>query len=123
MKFLLSVITFLMAGSAFAQQPGQCMQWKYRCVEKDEFGTCVSWETECIKWSPSAPEGPGKEYPGTGEGRTMMLRKTVPQIPAEGHIPPFILDSMSQGVDSFEVHEVNGKIRIVNIVRTPGGPR
>lgn len=123
MKTLISIALALSAGSALAQQPGQCLQWKYRCVEKDEFGTCVTWETECIKWSPSAPEGPGRPMPGTGEGHTMMLRRTVPQIPAEGHIPPFMLDTMSQGVDSFEVHEVNGKIRIVNIVRTSGGPR
>lgn len=122
MKYVISLLAALTAGSALAQQPGQCMQWKYRCTEKDEFGTCIAWETECIKWGGGSSEGPGKDYPGTGEGSRMM-RLSLPHDPSDGLTPPWILESMSKGVDSFEVLVENGTIRIVNIVRSQGGPR
>lgn len=117
MKFWISVAAALLAGNALAQQPGQCMQWKYRCTEKDEYGTCIAWETECIKWGGGSSEGPGKDYPGTGEGSTMALR-SQPTDPANGLTPPFILESMSRGVESFELMRVAGKLVIKNIVRT-----
>lgn len=117
MKFWISVAAALLAGNALAQQPGQCMQWKYRCSEKDEFGTCIAWETECIKWGPPPTEGPGRPMPGTGEGSTMMLGSRPTDL-SNGLTPPFILDSMSKGVESFELMEVAGKLIIKNIVRS-----
>ena len=119
MKFLLSVAAVLIAGPLMAQQPGQCMKWKYICSEKDEFGTCVAWETECLKWGPPPSEGPGRPMPGTGEGSTLMHRLT-PRDVSGGVLPPFILDSMSRGVDSFVIDLEKGNIRIVNIVRNNG---
>jgi hypothetical protein len=116
MKFLISVAAALLAGNALAQGPGHCLQWKYRCTEKDEYGTCIAWETECIKWGGGSTEGPGKDYPGTGAG-TFSLR-SQPTDPANGLTPPFILESMSRGVESFELMHVAGKMVIKNIVRT-----
>lgn len=124
-KLLAAVGVLVITAPAFAGLDSRhCLRWKYICTEKDEFGTCVAWETQCLQWG-APPEGPGSPMPidSGGEGSSGFTSGPLPGSEAGSGVPAYILSSMSRGVESFEALSAGGRVRVINVVRSVDGPR